>query len=150
MSEKQKNTQQKITVSIILRCFFGLWGLIIFAILGFIGALFLQNTFEQQRLADLLQVSTYDDIPEMILTQYPIESSTHDDFDALFSSVNGQVSYWCSMGPDSTTECPKNQCSGDYRCEIGGHYVLEIHFTQSGEVTDYHLGEWSDAYSILD
>jgi hypothetical protein len=151
MSEKRKNTQQETIVRMIFKglMFGGLiflrglifWGLVIFAILGFIGVVSQMNAYEQQRLADLLQVSTYDDIPEMILTQYPIESSTHDDFDALFSSL--PITYNCNFR-QIRSECPKNQCRGNYTCTIGHGYRLEIEFTQRGEVTDYRLGTWGE------
>jgi hypothetical protein len=147
MNSKQKKTDKPALLDP-FKVFIVFLGLPIFGIFVFFSLFFLNREYEKQRLANLLQISTSDEIVEIMLTRYPFYSSTHDDFDALFSSVKGYVSYLCGSFREYKTECPKNQCHKDYTCAIGGDYVFEISFTQSGEVTAYRIGYEDDLFTF--
>jgi hypothetical protein len=144
-----KKQQQGITLLGLVKAFLVLL-VFIFSCLGFLIVDNRRNDYEQQRLADLLQIPTYDEIAETIRTWYPLESSTHDSFDSLFSSLSDSVRYFCEGNGTWKTGpgCPKNQCSNSYLCEIGELYVLRISFTEDGQVMSYFYGKRFEPYFI--
>jgi hypothetical protein len=121
-----------------------LLGLFIFSCLGFLIVNSWRNDYERQRLADLLQIPNYNKIAETMNTRYPMDSSTHDSFDPLFSSLSDSVRYFCNDTWTIGSGCPKDQCTDDYRCSIGNDIVFEVSFYQNGEIRSYSTKFWDD------
>jgi hypothetical protein len=144
MTSKRKNKQRFSPVSIFVSIFIAF---VICSGLGLVAycRLFLNYRDHQgQILADLLQIPTYDEVFETMNTRYPMDSSTHDSFDPLFSSLSDSVRYFCNYTWTIGSGCPKDQCTDDYRCSIGNDIVFEVSFYQNGEIRSYSTKFWDD------